>query len=120
MEPPWNDLAAEGIRAWGKGAVDYIKEHIGLSAADAAEWIQENEPPENAAEGEKPTERRGAKPKYEWPDFWREVVMIANKPDGLPKTQADLERTMLAWCFDTWGKEPSTSSVRKRLAPLYR
>ena len=119
-EPPWNDIAAVGIEDWGRGAIDHVKAYIGLSESDAGDWVQEKKPLGWAAEGAKLTERRGPKPKYEWPDFWCEVAMIADGPDGLPEKQADLETIMLAWCAETWGREPGVSTVRQRLSKLYR
>ena len=64
-------------------------------------------------------ERRGAKPKFDWDEFWVEVIRII-RDEGLPVTQAELERRMLEWCADEWDEEPGLSSVRKRLTKVYR
>lgn len=64
--------------------------------------------------------RRGRPKKHDWESFLREVVRIANCPDGLPERMAQLEQAMAIWCLETWGYEPSESQIRDKLAPLYR
>ena len=58
--------------------------------------------------------------KYDWDSFLREIVRIANKPDGLPETQADLEKQMAAWCLSEWGNEPAESMIRDKVSDIYR
>ena len=74
--------------------------------------------PNSDAEGPAPAKRRGAKPKYAWDEFWREVVRVANTPDGLPQKQADLESHMLRWCQRSWDDEPGLSTIREKLNKL--
>ena len=74
--------------------------------------------PTSRTKGLAPTEKRGSKPKFAWDDFWREVVRIANTPDGLPETQAHLEKHMQEWCRRNWGDEPSLSTIREKVNKL--
>ena len=89
--------------------------HVELNLPD-----DESTPDDTREQAEEPPEpkKRGAKPKYLWNDFWREVVRIANTPDGLPQKQADLEKRMLNWCQRSWGDEPGLSTVREMLNKL--
>jgi hypothetical protein len=67
------------------------------------------------------SQARGRKPKYDWEDFYRQIVLIANTPDGLPETQAELEREMAQWCIDNnWPSEPSESHIRSKISPIYQ
>jgi hypothetical protein len=63
------------------------------------------------------TERRGRKP-YSWEEFYAAIAVMAHL-DALPKTQAELEAHMLAWCQARWGKEPGLSTVRQKIGPIY-
>ena len=63
--------------------------------------------------------RRGRRPKYDWITFHCEIARIANKPDGLPEVQAELERHMIEWCQQEWGCEPSESMVRDHVSKVY-
>jgi len=63
-------------------------------------------------------ERRGRKTKYKWEDFLTEIIVFADL-DGIPDTQAKLEKKMAQWCVDNWGEEPSISVVRKRVSKIY-
>lgn len=65
-------------------------------------------------------ETRGRKRKYDWDSFYVEVARIANLPDGLPETQADLEKTMAEWCSLKWGEEPATSMIRDKISAIYQ
>jgi hypothetical protein len=60
----------------------------------------------------------GRPPKYDWDAFAREIVRLANTPDGLPKRE-ELHRYMLDWCEKAWGDAPAESTVRERIARLY-
>ena len=70
------------------------------------------------AKEDKPRPKRGARPKYDWDGFIAQVVAIAEY-DGLPDTQAEMERKMLEWCENTWGHQPGISTVRTKLRPIY-
>lgn len=63
---------------------------------------------------------KGGRPEqYDWNEFWVEVAMVADTPDGLPDSQADLVRHMADWCETNWGEQPSDSTLKSRLKPLY-
>ncbi len=68
-----------------------------------------------SAEQKKPV---GRPEKFEWDEFWSEVALKAEF-EGLPETQAKLQDDMLAWCLQTWGREPAESTVKNRLSDLY-
>jgi hypothetical protein len=61
---------------------------------------------------------RGRPPKYDWLEFAKEVVRIANTPDGLPDRET-MQRHMMAWCKKTWGKAPHPATVRCVLKKLW-
>jgi hypothetical protein len=62
---------------------------------------------------------RGGRPlEWDWDAFNRELLRLANTPDGLPD-RAKLQRYMLGWCEQTWGRSPADSTVRDRIARLY-
>ena len=66
-----------------------------------------------------PQERPGAKPKYNWDEFFTELVVRADL-DGLPETQAELQREMAQWCTDTWGEEPGESMISGKIRAIYK
>ena len=66
----------------------------------------------------KQSSRRGRPTKYDWPEFYAEVIVRADL-DGLPQTQAELERAMTDWCSENWGEPPGESTIREKLAPIY-
>ncbi len=62
---------------------------------------------------------RGGHPRvYDWDSFDREMMRIANSPDGLPD-RPELQRQMFDWCERVWGGSPSDSKVRARIARVY-
>lgn len=63
---------------------------------------------------------RGRKPKYDWEQFLRHIVIIANTPDGLPDVMAELETKMADWCNDNWGEIPAESMIREKISPIYK
>ena len=67
-----------------------------------------------------PRRRRGRPRKYDWDEFDREVIRIANTADGLPESQADLVRTMSDWWQTKLGDEPANSSLREKISLIYR
>ena len=76
-------------------------------------------------QGESPTRttpiNRGGRPsEHDWNTFIVEIIRRANQPDGLPGTQAELVRDMLAWFQLTYGREPAESSVKERISKIYR
>ena len=63
---------------------------------------------------------KGGRPReYDWDAFTIEIIRIANTPDGLPKTQAELIEKMFQWCQEEWGREPAESSVKNRISKIY-
>ena len=66
-----------------------------------------------------PRRRRGRPRNYDWDEFGREVIRIANL-HGLPANQAKLVRIMAEWCLDTWGVEPADSMIRERISRVYQ
>ena len=100
----------------------WFEKEDGISTA-ATETEAGGQPPSEAetpkATITKPRPKRGRREKYDWQSFDAQVVAIAHY-DGLPDTQAELEKKMLQWCEDTWGHQPGISTVRDRLGPLYR
>ena len=96
-----------------RGEVQVDKEGLDqlLTLATGTE-VEKREPP--------PQRPRGRPTKFDWDAFHRKIVLIANTPDGLPEKQADLEKMMLQWCENTWGKQPGQSTVREKLSPIYR
>lgn len=68
-----------------------------------------------------PSANRGGRPhQHDWNTFILEVIRRANQPDGLPDTQAELVRDMLAWFQSTYGREPAESSVKERISKIYK
>jgi len=63
--------------------------------------------------GGRPTE-------YDWDGFTMEIIRLANTPDGLPETQAELNQIMLQWFNNSYGKEPAESSVKSRISKVYK
>jgi hypothetical protein len=61
---------------------------------------------------------RGRPPKFDWRAFYAEIAVLADL-DNLPDTQAELERAMARWCFETWGYEPGESTLRQAVSPIY-
>jgi|GEM_PF-2247713 len=65
-------------------------------------------------------QRSGRPEEYDWNTFVFEIIRRANSPDGLPETQAELVKDMLEWFSLSYDKEPSESSVKSRISPIYR
>ena len=86
-----------------------------------AAWIS----PRQTERTEKPeqlrrTVHKGGRPeKFRWDDFWIQVCRIANTPDGLPE-QRDLTKNMLEWVSNEWRDPPADSTIRAKIATLYR
>ncbi len=63
---------------------------------------------------------KGGRPQeYDWDTFIFEIIRLANTPDGLPETQAELIRYMLEWYSENFGSEPAESSVKQRISKIY-
>jgi hypothetical protein len=61
---------------------------------------------------------RGRPRKYDWDSFYVEIAVLADL-DGMPETQADLERLMADWCNENWEDQPSESMVRSKISSIY-
>jgi hypothetical protein len=58
-----------------------------------------------------PTNRGGRPQEHDWNSFVMEIIRLANQPDGLPETQAELVRQMLTWFRKcTKGSRPKAPS----------
>ncbi len=64
------------------------------------------------------TKQRGRPEKYNWPEFHAEIAVRADL-DGLPGSQAELERSMADWCQDNWDVSPADSTIREKISPIY-
>jgi hypothetical protein len=63
--------------------------------------------------------RRGAPPQFDWDDFWVEVCHTVYV-DGVPESQGALVRRMDQWFAERVAKPPATSTLKKKLIPLWR
>ena len=62
---------------------------------------------------------RGGRPAvHDWDAFIREMMRRANSPDGLPDRPA-LFREMMQWFEDNYGRMPSESTLRDKIAAWY-
>ncbi len=105
--------------------------HVQFQTADVLAFLQERQSkspetqeatPERLGAGlvePKPKHPGGRPLKYDWNAFTRELLRLANTPDGLPDRPA-LMRLMMDWCSNTWGADnvPAESVVRERIANL--
>jgi hypothetical protein len=107
---PWLQLRAALERAMA--AADEADEAAEMRGADT-----EAEPSEVGSVPQQ-TEHRGRPPQYDWLEFAKEVVRIANTPDGLPDRET-MQRHMMAWCKKTWRKAPHPATVRSVLKKLW-
>ncbi len=57
---------------------------------------------------------------HDWDALHREMIRIANTPDGLPESQADLVRRMSDWWQEKFGYEPANSLLREKISLAYR
>lgn len=66
-----------------------------------------------------PRQPRGKPARYDWDAFWVEVCRRVHE-EGLPDTQGALVRHMLDWFAETGRDVPDDSTVKKKIAPLWR
>ena len=66
-----------------------------------------------------PLRRRGRPPVWDWEALKVEIIALANSPDGLPAKQAELESWAANYFQQKHGSEPSVSSIRSKLSPIY-
>jgi hypothetical protein len=68
-----------------------------------------------SGEAPKIAKNPGGRPrKYNWDDFYIELIRLANNPDGLPERD-ELNRHMNDWCANNFVKQPEGSQIRNRL-----
>ncbi|WP_206931537.1 hypothetical protein [Roseococcus thiosulfatophilus] len=65
-----------------------------------------------------PAAVRGAPPKYDWDEFYCELV-VSTQIDGFPESQAAMVRRMVEW-FATRNLYPDQSTIKKKVALLWR
>jgi len=109
-------------RGQDRYAFDIEITDIELSTSDVAKLAiakAEEKSVSTPLEAPPPSTSNGRPPKYDWDAFWRQVVVAALHPDGLPEVQADLVKQMLEWCTLTWDREPGESTIKDKLSPLY-
>ena len=90
-------------------------EQITVSTLDLDWWIKTERQSSVGQETDTPTKAKdkgGRPPVYDRSAFVREIVRIANTPDGLPPRNK-LTTMMKEWCVRAWGKEPADSLLRK-------
>lgn len=101
--------------------VDFANSQILRNQRVFAAWVSPREL-ERAEIPERPrqTVDRGGRPaKFRWDEFWFEVCRIANTPDGLPD-QREFNKHMLNWASQHWSDPPADSTIRNKIAELYR
>jgi len=62
--------------------------------------------------------RGGRPPKWDWEGCAIALIAYANTPDGLPESQAAIERLMATYFNDRYGYEPSESLIREHAAKI--
>ena len=58
------------------------------------------------------------RPSFPWHEFTAELVHIMQE-EGLPKLQKDILHRMEDWCIEKWGKAPSETNLKDKIAPFY-
>ncbi len=82
------------------------------------DWRPPGSDDEIASAEEKVQDKGGRPPKYDRNAFIRELLRLANTPDGLPG-RAELFRHMRDWCSQTWDSPPNDSTIRAWIADVY-
>ncbi len=101
----------KSLPSYYRGNVD---KEIEINLEDLRRWL-------NPTPAASPGAKRGPKPKWNWREFWIEVVAIANTSDGLDQmTRADLVRRMSGWFENENGDSPSESQIKERVSQLYK
>jgi hypothetical protein len=108
-----DDFLANGRHTVRREDVVVCRAEIERFAAAHLKPAEVREGPANEAA------RRGAPPKYDWDGFWVEVCRRVHE-EGVPVTQGELIRLMLDWFTETGRRVPDTSTLKKKLSPLWR
>ncbi len=77
-----------------------------LPEAEARDWIHKQGKPKSA---------RGRPTEWNWDGAVGHLIAVANTMDGLPDTQADIERLVADWFSDTYDAQPAESAIRKHV-----
>lgn len=64
--------------------------------------------------------KRGPKPQFDWEKFYIEIIRIANEPDGLPESPAELIKIMEEWCDNNWPNSPGETSMKNKIYAVYQ
>ena len=101
--------------------VDFANSQIHRNQRVFAAWVSPRElEGAEIPEPPRPTVDRGGRPaKFRWDEFWFEVCRIANTLDGLPD-QREFNKQMLNWASQHWSNPPADSTIRNKIAELYR
>lgn len=85
--------------------------------ADFHESHEEDKKQVPAPESSGPAKGKpGRKPTWDWVSATREMMRLANSPDGLPRPQAALEKHFAEWFTDNFGDNPAESAIRDFIA----
>lgn len=96
-----------------------VVRHAELERFEAAQAQVPQATPAAAASALSPSAApRGPVPQYEWDAFWCQVAALMLF-EGPPESLAALVRRMEAW-FAGRPKQPDTSTIKKKLSPLWR
>lgn len=114
------DAAADWMAAHGLIAADDEEPQSVDAPAFEAAFARDFPPPGTALAPLSPPRRGGRPPTWDWEGAMIEIVQLANRPDGLPEKQADLERHLAEWFARRTGSHPVESEIRKRVARIYQ
>ena len=133
----WTDPSA--FEDWRKGrlsgcGLDFV--NVGVLKPSEAKTVPEfcgakeeqPERPEAARSIERsdraPKGTPGRTPTWDWDAARREMMRLANSPDGLPEPQAEIEKHIAKWFVTKTRSHPAESTIRvfigKNLPPDYR
>lgn len=96
-------------------------EHILISGNGCASlWLLNKEQKTKAGQAPPKMEvaRRGPRPKWDWEGMLAYLAAVADRPDGLPERQADLEKMGAEWFRREVDDEPAESSIRERASKV--
>lgn len=103
----------------GDNTITVKADELVIRSEEVTRFEQSRTPEENTSPGPERGAMRGAPPRFDWDAFWVEVCRRIHD-DGLPATQGALVRDMLDWFSANGAAVPDTSTVKKKLAPLWR
>ena len=63
-------------------------------------------------------DKGGRPPKYDWEAFLTEAGRYLYV-EGQPGSKSAFVEIMAQWCLNTWGDEPSASTIKAKISPLY-